>query len=321
MRWLSSRTARLVVAAVLTTYVIWAAGPAAVVRAAWPSDLRWIALAVSLVVLDRALNAYRWLALLCPIDPRPPAAAVLRVFFVSTFVGTFLPASVGGDVVRAYGLARLRVSTAVALASVLMDRLLGVVAIVLVAGIGLVAGSSSGLTADRMSLAALVGTVALCIGASALVFSEAVARAGAGLAGRIPIARLQRFARDLADATRAYARYHGPLALVLAGSLAVQLLRVLQAWCLGQALVVDAPFAAYLAFVPLILLVMLLPISINGLGTAQLAFVWFFGRAGVSEAHSVALSLLFLALGVVGNLPGGVLYALGPRQRADRAAL
>jgi uncharacterized protein (TIRG00374 family) len=320
-RWLSSRAARLIVAAALTAYVIWDAGPAAVVRAAVSSDLRWIALAIALVIVDRALNAYRWIGLLCPLEIRPPAAAILRVFFVSTFLGTFLPGSIGGDVVRTYGLARLQVSTGVALASVLMDRLLGVVSIVMAAAIGLIVGRSAGFTADGLSLVALVGTMALCAAAGAMVFSERAARAGAVLAGRMPFAKLQALGRELLDATRAYARYHGPLALVLAESLAVQGLRILQAYCLGRALVIDAPLAAYLAFVPLILLVILLPISINGLGTAQLAFVWFFGRAGVGEAQSTALSLLFLGLGALGNLPGGILYAFGPRQAVRRAPL
>jgi hypothetical protein len=91
---------------------------------------------------------------------------------------------------------------------------------------------------------------------------------------------------------------------------------VLQAWCLGRALAIDAAPLVYFAFVPLILLVMLLPVSINGIGTSQAAFVWFFGRAGVPSADAFALSVLFLALGVLGNLPGGLLYALGPRARA-----
>jgi hypothetical protein len=68
------------------------------------------------------------------------------------------------------------------------------------------------------------------------------------------------------------------------------------------------PFTVYLAFVPLILLVMLLPISIYGLGTSQLAFAALFARAGVPAGDAVALSLLFVGLGIVGNLPGALLY-------------
>jgi uncharacterized membrane protein YbhN (UPF0104 family) len=85
-------------------------------------------------------------------------------------------------------------------------------------------------------------------------------------------------------------------------------LRVLQAWCLGLALGIEAPLAAYVAFIPIILLVMLLPITISGLGTSQAGFVLFFRTAGVSEPAAFALSVLFVALGVVGNLPGGLLW-------------
>ena len=72
---------------------------------------------------------------------------------------------------------------------------------------------------------------------------------------------------------------------------------------------------AIVQFIPIILLVMLLPITVNGLGVSQWAFLWTFTRVGVSDAHALALSILFVALGVVGNLPGGLLYAFGGRSR------
>ena len=100
-------------------------------EAARGADWRFIVLACVLVFIDRVLMAYRWLTLLAPLHPdtRPPFGAVMRMFFVSTFLGTFLPASVGGDAVRAYGLSREGVGGVDAVASVLMDRLLGVVSI------------------------------------------------------------------------------------------------------------------------------------------------------------------------------------------------
>ena len=57
---------------------------------------------------------------------------------------------------------------------------------------------------------------------------------------------------------------------------------------------------------------MLLPVTMNGLGTGQLAFVWMFRLAGVGAAEAFALSVLFAGLGIVGNLPGALLYAVGP---------
>ena len=57
------------------------------------------------------------------------------------------------------------------------------------------------------------------------------------------------------------------------------------AWDAGSASTL--PLTAYFAFIPLILLVMLLPVTFNGIGTSQAAFVWFFARAGVPAASGV----------------------------------
>jgi hypothetical protein len=88
-------------------------------------------------------------------------------------------------------------------------------------------------------------------------------------------------------------------------------LRIVQTWMLGLSLGLDAGFVVYLVYIPVILVVMMLPISVSGIGTGQAAFVWLFAASGVSSADAFALSVLFVALGAVGNLPGGMLYAAG----------
>jgi uncharacterized protein (TIRG00374 family) len=307
---------RITVACLLTAIVLWSASPGAVLEAARGADARWILAAVALVVVDRALMAYRWIVLLEPLGPgrRPPLGRVLRIFFISTFAGTFLPGSVGGDAVRAYSLSRLNVPPGIAVASVLMDRVLGVLSIVIVGAAGLMLAGRSDLLSERATLIPLVAAAGGCVLAAAVVFTESAASIAQRAAASLPAPRLRAIAEDLAQATRAYARYHGALANVLAGSLAVQVLRILQAWALGRAIGIESGPAVYFAFVPLILLVMLLPITVNGIGTSQAAFVWFFTRANVTEADAFVLSVLFLALGVIGNLPGGVLYAFRPKQ-------
>lgn len=286
------------------------------------TDPRWIGLAVALVVIDRALMAYRWVVLLAPIEPaaRPPLSALMRLFFVSTFTGTFLPASVGGDAVRAFGLAQLGVATAPAVASVLMDRLLGVVSIFIMGAVGLMLVQTGDLASARAIQLPLGIIGLLSIAAAAVVFSERGARLAEQLAATLPFVAVRRIGTELARATRAYGHHHGPLVIALIGSVGVQILRIVQAFCLGVALGISVPLSVYFAFVPLILLVMLLPVSVNGIGPSQVAFVWFFGRAGVDEAPAFALSVLFVALGIVGNLPGGFLYLSGGAASKDRGA-
>jgi glycosyltransferase 2 family protein len=301
---------RAAVAAGLTAFILWKSHPREVLAALAHADWRLIAAAVLLVIVDRALMASRWVVLLCIIDPaeRPRMSEVMRIFFVSTFVGTFLPASVGGDAVRAFSMTQLNVRGRDAIASVFLDRMLGVASILLMAALGLVLAQD--LAANRTIVAALVLATAVCAATLLLIFSPRAAAAASRLLALLPKA-LRQTGEGILDSVRRYAAYRSQLLNVLAGSLAVQVLRIVQAYFLGAGLGIALPLAMYFAFVPLILLVMLLPITFNGIGTSQAAFVWFFGRAGIPAPPAFALSILFVALGVVGNLPGGLLYALG----------
>jgi hypothetical protein len=309
------RLVRTLIAIALTAVVLWQADPAAVLRATARTDLAWIGLAVGLVVIDRALMAYRWTVLVRVLEPpeRLPLASILRVFFLSTFTGTLLPTSVGTDAIRAYGLTRARASGATSIASVLMDRFLGVLSLLIVTVAGLpLAGD---LLRQTSIIIAIVVTVTACALGFGAVYSEGFAPTAARLWARVPAAPGRRTVDELAEALRTYARHHAAVVNVLAGSITVQILRIAQAYALGRALGLALPLTPYFAFLPIILLVMLLPISINGLGTSQVAFVALFGRAGVAAEQAVALSLLFLALGVLGNVPGALLYATSDGRR------
>jgi hypothetical protein len=302
----------------VTGYLLWTARPRAVLDAVAGANGPWILAAVLLVLVDRALMAYRWVALLCTIAPgqRPPLAALMRVFFVSTFLGTFLPASIGSDVLRSVEMARLNVRLDGAVASVLMDRLLGVVSLLVAAMAGLTLAPSLVNSPAVLTSLVLAGTVSA--GTILMVFSRSTARLAGHLIARMPGERARSAGARLVEAIGEYATHSRTLLSVLFASIAVQALRVLQAFCLGRGLGIEASLAPYFAFVPLILLVMLLPVTVNGLGTSQAAFVWFFAEAGVAAAPAFALSVLFVALGIVGNLPGAALYATGARREKDR---
>ena len=278
-----------------------------------------MAVAALLVLFDRALMAYRWVVLLCTVDPalRPSLGALLRIFFVSTFVGTFLPASVGGDAVRAFSLAKLNVRGGDAVASVFMDRILGVASLLLMALIGLSLVREAAANAPILSALAAAG--GLCVLTLLLIFSPRSARVAAGYIERLPFATARAAGHRVLESIRKYSAYPRQLVNVLVCSMAVQVLRIVQGYYLGRGLGIDAPLTIYFAFIPIILLLMLLPVTFNGIGTSQAAFVWFFAQAGVDAATAFALSVLFVALGIIGNLPGGILYAFGrSRPDADR---
>jgi uncharacterized membrane protein YbhN (UPF0104 family) len=228
-----SRLLRLIVGLGLTALAFWLANPAAVLHAGASADPRWLLAAVLLVIPDRALMAYRWVVLLRAVDraKQVPLTAILRVFFVSTFVGTFLP-SIGGDAARAYGLSRHDISVADSAASVVMDRLLGAWSLLLFAFGGL---TLTGVARhDAGVLTALAVTTAGCAAAALALYSDSAARALKRLIALLPFAAVRRSSDRLFEAIRRYGRHHGVVANVTIGSLAVQALRILQAYCLGR---------------------------------------------------------------------------------------
>jgi uncharacterized protein (TIRG00374 family) len=311
------RFLRLAVGLALTILALLLADPVAVWRAGKAARPEWIAIAVAFVVIDRALMAYRWVVLIRAVAGQVPLHVILRIFFVSSFVGTFLP-SVGGDAVRALSLARYGVSAADAAASVAMDRLLGIWSLLLVACASLSGAQAA--TRDPGVLFTLAVTAAVCGIAGLIIFSDSAAARLAGLIGATPGARVRHATGRLLEAMRRYRHSWRALTSVTLGSVVVQFLRIIQAFCLGMSLGIGAPPTIYFALIPIILLVMLLPVTINGLGTSQVAFVWLFGTVGVPEAQAFALSVMFVALGVVGNLPGGLIYTFGSEAPTARRA-
>ena len=89
-----TRFVRLAVAGGLTAFILWKSQPRQVLAAAAGAEWRPLAAAALLVLVDRVLMAYRWIVLLYTLDPadRPPLADILRIFFVSTFLGIVITA-------------------------------------------------------------------------------------------------------------------------------------------------------------------------------------------------------------------------------------
>jgi uncharacterized protein (TIRG00374 family) len=212
-----------------------------------------------------------------------------------------------GDAYRAYSLSRHRVRVSASAASVLMDRLLGVLSMVLLGAAAM--SLAPQVPRDAWTRGWLAAGGVVCALAAAVLFSPRADVVLERAVARLPGSRLRHMASSLTGAIRRYGNHHWALARVLAASLAVQCLRVLQAFCLARAIGIALPLGSFFIYVPIAVLLMQLPVTISGLGTAQVAFVWLFGQSGVPAGEAAALSLLFIALGVVGNLPGALLYA------------
>src|SRR5688500_15467556 len=129
---------RLAITAAILAYLASTIDMAAAARATAAIRLPHLVLVLLLVAFDRAVMILRWVLLLRASANPISTADATRLFLVSSFVGSFLPAGIGADAARAYGLFRENTTGSEALASVAVDRLLGITSLVLMAVIGVV---------------------------------------------------------------------------------------------------------------------------------------------------------------------------------------
>jgi glycosyltransferase 2 family protein len=220
------------------------------------------------------------------------------------YFNLLLPTSVGGDVVRAWYLnggsgRRLR-----SVAAVLLDRINGVIVLVALACV-----SSLFVQAD----------------VPAWMLWSAWACLAAGVAGICGLALLTRMnllpaaRREQLSMMMSLAKSPGPLAISTLCSVFVQVANVAIVWLIGMGLGVPIPFAYCCVLVPMVSLITMLPIGINGIGLREQSMVIFLAPIAVPESLAVSLSLLWFAVSLAVSLLGGLVYLFGSFPRPQTA--
>jgi uncharacterized protein (TIRG00374 family) len=275
----------------------------------------WLALGLLWVVLDRVIMAAKWGILLKVQGLDRPLGELVRVYFAGTFFGSFLPTGVGGDVIRVLQVARGRSEIGRATASVIMERVIGILALaaLVVPCLGVF------VLRERPDLLPLLGAVLLvfAVGAALLAVALGGRMPGADrLKRRLP-ARLIRFA----DTFRLYARARRALAVFFLCSLVEQLVPVAANQAMGRALDLPVRFTTFLLVIPIILFLVRIPISFDGFGIQEGLYVGLFARAGVPASEAFLLALLGRMITLIGVLPGAFVRVRGvaARSRSESA--
>ncbi len=272
----------------------------------------WLVAALFLYFGAIVLGCVKWNVLLRAQGIRVPFRDLLSYSFIGTFFSNFLPANVGGDVMRGYGLARHIARPAEAVVSVVVDRLVGFMAFMSSAVAAALAVVVTTGRADLEGLAVAAGGALLTL---MLGFAVILSRRLRALAERAFRWRwLEPFAPiygRLSEAVGAYRFRYAALATAYFISLGVLLLSNLVNYFLALSLGGGIPLLYIFLFNPLVAFVLLIPVSVGGLGVNQGAYVFFYGLVGVSARLALAVSLLMQMVIYVSSLPGGFLWWRG----------
>ena len=284
----------------------------------------WLGIALVLYLLAIFLGVAKWRVLVKVQRLEASYGDLARYTFAGLFVGNILPSNLGGDLVRAFELARANQGPAEpAVMSVVMDRLLGLVAFcgaALVSAIlALIWLSPSPELEGLLAVSAIAFFVVVALG-GAVLFSSKLARGLRLFLDRGWMARLAPRLAALYRAVQVYRHSLGAVTTNISFSTIILVTATLAWYATARALGLDISLLYFFLFNPLVGLVLLLPISFNGLGPKEATAVFFFGLIGVPRESALALSLLFHAIIVLTSLPGGMLILRSRRSPANISA-
>jgi hypothetical protein len=146
-----------------------------------------------------------------------------------------------------------------------------------------------------------------------------VAGAIGGLSMLPWLARHPVFAKRLgpmgSDASRCLAMTLQPGPLFL--SLFVQASNCVLVWLVGLSIGAKVPFAYYTIMVPMVSLMTMVPVSINGLGVREGGVVLFLAPLGVPQGVAVSIAFLWFCAFSAASLLGGLVYLFGRFPRPE----
>ncbi len=282
------------------------------VRQANPG-LLWAALLVFPITF--IVTSYRWHELLKVLEIDLSFRRAFALNMVGSFWNTCIPGSTGGDVIKAVQVSKLTPHRTRAVMSVLIDRAVGLLALIILGGT--VAAFQWHVRACRD---VALGSAALCVCTAvgmAVFFNPTLHR----ISGLDAVLRRMPRQKQVRGAVDAMLRYRDrPLLSLwtLVISFPVHATVVTSAMLAGMAFGLQLHWQYYWVCIPVIVLAAAIPVSFQGAGVMEYLTVLLTHSQGVTVSQAVALAMSVRVVQVAWNLSGGV-FAVAGRYRSPTA--
>ncbi|MEP7307107.1 MAG: lysylphosphatidylglycerol synthase transmembrane domain-containing protein [Acidobacteriota bacterium] len=283
------------------------------VSALWKSarqaSLPWMLVALAVYAVNVLASTWRWQLLLDAQGIQVRSRFLLGSLLVALFFNNFLPSNIGGDVIRIRDTARPAGSKTLATAVVLMDRVLGLMGLVLVAAFSAtVTGASHRPGMQMWPMWLWVGFLA---GAAASA-PALLAPAGFGrLLQPLAVFHPQWVTERIDTVTSVLSRFRDrPVALAscFGGAVLVQASMVVFFFFVTYALHLHLTFWDLAVIVPLSFIVQMLPVSLNGFGVREATYAFYFRSIGQPIESAILMSLVGTALVMAFSLSGAAVW-------------
>lgn len=265
-----------------------------------PKDWGLIGLAFGLCLVSVLVTIVRWYFLVRAINLPFTLRDAMRLGFLGFLFNFVSLGSVGGDLFKALFLAREKPGRrAEAVATVVVDRVVGLYALLLVASATVLANRTWDSPTAEVRYLSQFTLAATAVGAAMVLILLVPGFTNGALSEWLAgLPRVGPILRRLIEAVRMYRRRFGVLVLAVAMSLGVHLMLTLGVYLIGRALPGEVPsLADHLILVPLGNLASAVPITFNGIGALE----WFMdylyqGGQGLLVSFGYRLTTIVVAL-------------------------
>lgn len=255
-------------------------------------------------VLLISVSVIKWSAFLSHLGIRPGFTRLFALYLVGYFVNVFTPSFIGGDIVRSLALGP-NVNRAHAISATVLERYTGIVAMLFMA---LIACFFSRAVSKEIFIVVVIAVVG-CIIATLLIACDYLVRIADIL--RLP-ARVAQIFKSVHEGLIWGGKDLPLISKAMGWSFVFHLLTVINTAAVGVAVGwVDIPWVGLAVVVPLILIIGAVPISPQGLGIQEGAFVFFLHSVGATTGQALAIAIVLRAKSYLLALLGGAIWLAG----------
>ncbi|HSB79375.1 MAG TPA: lysylphosphatidylglycerol synthase transmembrane domain-containing protein [Candidatus Methylomirabilis sp.] len=299
---------KLLVSGCLLGLLFWRVDRAAFLRSVEALPVSVFVGCVGLYTLGYVISTLRWQRLLAAEGIHLTLWRLILVYFEAAFFNLFLPTLIGGDIVRGYTIYRLTRGHDASIASILVDRLSGFAAMVVIALVALAVAYRR--LQDPQVTGMILAVAGAFVLAMTLLLNDRMKSGATGILRLVGLVRFQAKIQGMVEAIHRYRRHHQALgqALVLSGLL--QALIIVTYYLIGTSLNLGVPLGYFFLYVPLITVMAMLPVSVAGLGVREGGVVYFFAKVGVEPAVALSMSLVWFSLSLAVSSLGGLAFLL-----------
>jgi glycosyltransferase 2 family protein len=280
------------VALALVVYLLWRQGWGEISAVISQISIGIFSLTFLMTLLSRTAVGWRWHVLLRSAGVKISPFRSISLTYAGLFASNFLPTTIGGDVVRLAGVLRLNLNRPVCVASLVVDRLVGM------AGMAL---------ALPFLLPGLTGGISMAANTPLLAGAPVLGKLNAPASNKVKklIDKSLHLFKRLLEALSFWVKHPRSLLISLIMSWAHMFLLFGTLWILLRAMGEPTSFWLIAGMWALTYFVTLLPISINGLGVQELSMTFLFTQVGgIAEPTALTLAFLIRILQMFASLPG-----------------